>query len=96
MISQCANSKCGRAFHYLRGGRLYRFDLRQPQEPCTDVPNAICAGRPEHASVYFWLCGECSRKYAVQFSSREGVRVLPLEHRPQRIGPVVVQVANAE
>lgn len=96
MISQCANSKCGRAFHYLRGGRLYRFDLRQPKEPCVDVPNAICASKSSHASVYFWLCGDCSRKYTVRFTSHDGVSVLPVGRLPERRNPVVARVADAE
>jgi hypothetical protein len=96
MISNCANPECSAAFHYLRGGRLYRFDLRRPQEPCADVPNSICASKPSHASVYFWLCRDCSRKYTVQFSSRKGATVLPLIHRPHRLSPVVAQVVDAE
>jgi hypothetical protein len=42
MISKCANPQCETAFHYLRGGKLYCFDLRRPLKPCRDVPNAIC------------------------------------------------------
>jgi hypothetical protein len=96
MISTCANPQCGTAFHYLRGGSLYRFDLRRPKEPCADVPNAICASKPTHASVYFWLCGDCSRKNTIRFSSQEGVSVIPLGHIAQRRNPVVAHVADAE
>ncbi len=31
MISNCANPACNKPFHYLRGGRLYRFDAPLPQ-----------------------------------------------------------------
>ncbi len=96
MISKCANPECGTDFHHFRRGRLYRFDLQRPMEPCSDVPNAICASKPSHVSVYFWLCGNCSRKYTVQFSSREGVAIQPLGHPPHRLNPVVAHVADAE
>ncbi len=95
MISKCANPDCGTGFHYLRGGRLYRFDLREPQEPCQDVPNAICASKPSQASVYFWLCEECSRQYTVRFSTREGSWVVPLGHPPEGAGAVVSRVPEA-
>lgn len=96
MISECANPQCRTAFHYFRSGRLYRFDLRRPKEPCADVPNAICASKPSHASVYFWLCGDCSRKYTLRFTSREGISVLPVGHPSGRRNPVVVRIADAE
>lgn len=96
MISQCANPKCGTPFHYLRGGRLYRFDLRRPAEPCADVPNSICAGKPSHASVYFWLCEKCSRHYGLRFSPREGLSVSPLARAAEPRDSVVAVVAEAE
>lgn len=96
MISTCANPQCGTAFHYLRRGRLYRFDLRRPKEPCVDVPNAICASKPSHASVYFWLCCDCSRKYTVRFSSYQGVSVVPLAYVPEHRKAVVAHIADAE
>ena len=46
MISHCANPECHRPLHYLRGGRVYRFDVKSPVELCQDVPDAICAVRP--------------------------------------------------
>jgi hypothetical protein len=46
MISHCANPSCALPFHYLRGGRLYRFDITSPSTPRADVPNAICRLKP--------------------------------------------------
>lgn len=96
MISQCANPQCGAAFHHLRGGRLYRFDLQKPMEPCRDVPNAICESKPTHASVYFWLCGDCSPRYALRFSSRQGISVVPSGPAVENRNAVVARVAVAE
>ena len=94
MISKCANPACNTVFHYLRGGRLYRFDLRRPVEPCKDVPNSICIAKPSHASVFFWLCDSCSLKYTVGFSTRAGISMLPLE-QPRR-STVVTHIGDAE
>lgn len=78
MISHCANQSCAQPFHYLRGGRLYRFELRAPSTPCADVPNAICSLKPSHATVFFWLCEQCSAKYSLYFNLRDGIRLVPL------------------
>jgi hypothetical protein len=94
MISKCANPVCNTDFHYLRGGRLYRFDLRQPMHPCKDFPNAICAAKPSRASLFFWLCDQCSLQYTLHFSTQEGISVLPLQQPRRRA--VVADVAEAE
>ncbi len=94
MISKCANPACNTDFHYLRGGRLYRFDLRHPMPPQRDVPNAICAAKPRHGSVFFWLCNQCSLQYTLHFSTDGRISVLPLQH--SRCGAVVERVAEAK
>ena len=77
MISHCANPACRAPLHYLRGGRLYRFDVKSPGEPCNDVPNAICTNRPAHAAIFFWLCQECCSRFTLKFDLRLGVRLVP-------------------
>ena len=52
MISHCASPRCTLPFHYLRGGRLYRFDITSPSRPCADVPNAVCTLTPSRATVF--------------------------------------------
>lgn len=75
MVSHCANPDCGVPFHYLRGGRLYRFEIRSPQFPCADVPNAICGDHPSRATVFFWMCMNCCRKFRLKFDCRTGVQL---------------------
>lgn len=84
MISRCANRACALPFHYLRGGCLYRFDLRGPSTPCADVPNAICDSKPTQATVFFWLCERCSAKYSLHFNFRDGTTLVPLMNHGQR------------
>ena len=91
MISYCANLDCRLPFHYLRGGRLYRFDIKHPTTPCSDVPNAICSLKPSHATVFFWLCEQCSVKYSLKFNFHDGIRIVPRTCRTENIGnaPVI-------
>ena len=96
MISKCANPKCEVEFHYLRGGRLYRFDVRRPKAPCTDLPNAILAQNPSNTTVYFWLCEKCSKVNTVQFSLTKGMKVQSIAHRSMRFSPVVVKAVEAD
>lgn len=91
MVSQCANPNCSVPFHYLRGGRLYRFEVRSPNLPCADVPNSICELKPKRATVYFWMCSKCSPKFALSFDPKRGIELTPLE-RARSVGkaPVIV------
>lgn len=91
MISHCANPDCMRPFHYLRGGRLYRFDIRHPTTPCSDVPNAICGLKPSHATVFFWMCEHCSSNYSLRFNFRDGISLAPLTKpvRKHSTAPVI-------
>ncbi len=76
MISTCANPACNEPFHYLRGGRLYRFDA-----PCghsEDVSNAVCATSSSRCAVFFWLCEECSSRLSLTFNGRE-TSVMPMK-----------------
>jgi hypothetical protein len=41
MISSCANPVCHEPFHYLRSGRLYRFDSRPSAAAHTDVVDVV-------------------------------------------------------
>ena len=91
MISHCSNPVCKVPFHYLRGGRLYRFDIRHPSAPCKDVPNAVCSLKPSHPAVFFWLCQQCSLKFSVKFNLQGGLSLAPLVNAPRkRVGAPVV------
>jgi hypothetical protein len=91
MISHCANPDCAQPFHYLRGGHLYRFDITSPTRPCADVPNAICTLKPSRATVFFWLCAPCSSSYSLSFNFHDGIEIVQLSRRTEKIGnaPVI-------
>jgi len=65
MISKCANPTCSRPFHYLRGGRLYCFELR---------PGNSTSARPaSRVTVYFWICEQCCTALTLEFDTERGV-----------------------
>ncbi len=79
MISRCANPTCGHSFHSLAEGRLFHFEVRQPSEPCRDIPATICRKRPQHATIYFWLCADCAGRFTLRFQPHAGVSLVRLE-----------------
>jgi hypothetical protein len=64
MITKCANPACGRPFQYLRGGRLYCFELRRQSR------GPIASNR---LAVYFWICDHCADSLSLEFDAEKGV-----------------------
>ena len=93
MISHCANPECGAPFHYLRGGRLYRFETPAEAHSREAIPNAIYTMRPPRMSVYFWLCDKCSRRLSLRFQPGRGLELCPRPavNKRGRNRPVVVE-----
>lgn len=72
MIAKCANPNCNVAFRYLRGGKLFLFDISH------DSPR-----EGTHRREYYWLCDQCSAamKVVVNESGEVVIAVLP---RPEQ------------
>ena len=77
MVQKCANPQCDAEFRYASRGRVFSFELRNPQAPCHDVPRAICERKPSHATIYFWLCERCCSKFTLRFAMETGLSVVP-------------------
>ena len=92
MITACANPACNRPFHYLRGGRLYRFDLRAPQCRGRGVSNGISEAAHDQTTLFFWLCKQCSANLSVRFEPNTGITIVPLGCRcgARQRAPVVI------
>ncbi len=69
MVNQCANPNCGKPLHYLREGRIFVFDLPDP-----DVPVPAPGGRARRLQ-HFWLCGACSETMVMEQTSDMQIRV---------------------
>jgi hypothetical protein len=86
MIRECANPNCDAEFLYANEGQLFPFEIRNPKEPCRDVPAAICRKKPGRAVVYFWLCEQCCERFTLHFTISSGVRLIskPSEYNAKR------------
>lgn len=69
MVSNCANSRCGKPLHYLREGRIFIFDASVG----ANEPSAKRLRRLEH----YWLCGACAETMLLVQDAEGMVRVLP-------------------
>ena len=71
MVNNCANPKCAKPLHYLREGRVFVFDVQGDRSGKTN------GGKTIHHLEHYWLCGECSRLFMVEYESEKGVRLVP-------------------
>jgi uncharacterized protein YcsI (UPF0317 family) len=69
MLSKCANPGCGKPLHYLREGRIFVFDLPDPNLP---LP---ASGKAAPRLRHFWLCGICSETMVMEQTDDKQVRV---------------------
>jgi hypothetical protein len=67
MVNRCANSKCGKPLHYLREGRIFVFDLPDP--------NVTVPGGRARRLQHFWLCGPCSETMVMEQTNDMQIRV---------------------
>lgn len=70
---KCANPACPTAFHWLGGGKFFRFRSDQ-------IPASVCnppEGSPVglHGVHHYWLCERCSRVFTLVHQEGSGVVV---------------------
>jgi hypothetical protein len=72
---KCANPACPVVFHWLTGGKFFRFSDRQC-DSCSHKTNAAstvqksCGG---HCVKHFWLCDRCADVFTLVYRKPEGV-----------------------
>jgi hypothetical protein len=68
---KCANPACPTAFHWLAGGKFFRFRPNQAAEssdhPTGHLPTNV------HGVKHFWLCERCSRVFTLVYEEEFGV-----------------------
>ncbi len=82
MVTKCANPSCSAVFRYLRGGRLFLFEL--PRSSPTSVPSSPESGfgKSEFRSgEYFWLCEECAKGMTITSDENGHALVAAYEER---------------
>jgi hypothetical protein len=81
MFEACSIPACAAPFLYWRGGRLFRYDVKAPSEPCLDVPDQICQLKPICGSVFVWLRETCCSSLTLRFALHAGLAVVRLRSR---------------
>lgn len=70
---KCANPACPTAFHWLEGGKFFRFRpdavVRDSGHQGSDSPNNV------HGVTHFWLCERCSHVFTLVCDGESGVIV---------------------
>jgi len=64
---KCANPGCPTAFHWLQGGRFFRFQ----RDAAVTITVESSANR--HDVKHFWLCEHCSRVFTLVYTEENGV-----------------------
>jgi hypothetical protein len=68
---KCANPACPSAFHWLQGGKFFRFR----SEPVSTGTNEAAKDLAEgiHGVRHYWLCETCSRVFTLVHVQEQGV-----------------------
>jgi len=72
---RCANPACSHSFHWLGGGKFFRFHLDEPSPGKGAQPAGSSLG--PHGVKHFWLCDPCSILYTLVWQLERGVRLTP-------------------
>ena len=65
---KCANPVCATAFHWLGGGKFFRF---RPAETSAASPNH--SPKNLHGVAHFWLCERCCHVFTLVYENESGV-----------------------
>jgi hypothetical protein len=86
MLSQCANSRCGRAFLRLAEGKLFLVEKERGID--AEEPAAGRSPRMRHQPrrvERYWLCDQCALGWTL-VQDRNGIVLLPLTPSPGSAG----------
>jgi hypothetical protein len=71
LTPKCANPACSTAFHWLEGGKFFRF--RPDEGTLNSNPTAMGATGNIHGVKHFWLCERCSHVFTLVHDAEHGV-----------------------
>jgi len=79
MLSQCANSQCGRPFLRLGEGKLFLVETEcvAGTEEKTARPSARMRQIQQQVERY-WLCDQCAQVWTMVYDLGQGIVLLPL------------------
>ena len=68
---KCANPGCPTAFHWLGGGKFFRF---RPDPAASRAKGQVTQSSPETQGVkHYWLCERCSHMFFLAYDENQGV-----------------------
>jgi hypothetical protein len=76
---KCANPACASAFHWLAGGRFFRFHTGSLEPSSKDL--AAQTAEASAPAKHYWLCERCAQVYTLNYDEERGVLVQP--HWPE-------------
>ena len=86
---KCANPACQSAFHWLGGGKFFRF---RPDSPTPSSETLVSRPPAEPRGVrHYWLCERCSHVFSLAYDENQGVVLkllrpeLPAETSPKHL-----------
>lgn len=83
MLSQCANSQCGKPFLKLRDGKLFLLELDRVAPRGEKIPPAFASARRQQRSIeHFWLCDDCALRWTLTYDRDRGITLTPLQKLP--------------
>ncbi len=73
--TKCANPSCPHSFHWLGGGKFFRFQFHLP----SPSPNAgaVESLAGPHGVKHYWLCEPCSHLFTLILDNERGVMGAP-------------------
>jgi hypothetical protein len=79
MLSQCANSKCGKPFLKLREGKLFLVETDRVTRPGeSTAPPFVRARHQQRCVEHYWLCDDCAPLWTLVYDREHGVVLEPL------------------
>lgn len=68
---KCANPACPIAFHWLEGGKFFRFRADPASVSSENPTSSSSAGH--HGVWHYWLCERCSHVFTLMYQEGQGV-----------------------
>lgn len=80
MLSQCANSQCGKPFLKLREGKLFVVEIDRVLRAGEKIPAAFASARRQQRFIeHFWLCDECALEWTLIYDRELGITLIALK-----------------
>src|SRR5215469_3472647 len=68
---KCANPACPTAFHWLGGGKFFRF---RPDEQKQGAERSMTRTQAQgHGVKHFWLCEQCAQVFTLEYYKENGI-----------------------